>query len=255
MNYFIKLSIVIILFSSCNNYNKKDYTVLDNTTSKSDTVKPIIKTLLRNATFPIIFEAAFFDSTQVSQDGLVYSFYNLDIGKIRIESGKIIACDPAFMYDASPFINNFPLGEFPVHLAMAKTKDDERVAFSRIVFSEKPIHKWEIALKRGQKPISIKDTNIYCYGVDAGAGIFIDSIANDYFEPMEQSEWESIFVGKAEKNSYRGFIHDSAKHNFATFSSGYGDGCYATYIAFDVRGNICQILTDFALVDWWKLNR
>ncbi len=33
----------------------------------------------------------------------------------------------------------------------------------------------------------------------------------------------------------------------ATFTTGYGDGCYATYIGFDKEGHACQLLTDFEL--------
>ena len=253
MTSAILLISALTIFVSCNNY-KQPINSLNSDVNKSDTSKPVITTSFKGTTYPYIFEAAFDTNTKVTHDDIAYSFYKYDIGEIKIESGKIIACDPIVMHDALPFTQIFPTGEFPVHLAMAKTHNDERVAFSRIVFSEKPILKWEFALKKGQKPIPLKDTSFYCYGVDAGTGIFIDSVSNNIFNRKDHSEWEKTFITKAEKNGYKGYTHDFDGHNLATFSTGYGDGCYATYVGLDSQGNVCQILTDFGLVEWWKLD-
>lgn len=249
----ISLLSLLTIIVSCNNYKQSGGSLLTTDNSKSDTVKPVIVTSFKSAAYPDIFEAAFGNDTKVTEGDITYNFYKLDIGKIKIESGKLIACDPIVMHDASPFSQIFPIGDFPVHLAMAKTHNDERVAFSRVVFSDKPITKWEFALQNGQKPISLKDTSFYCYGVDAGTGMFIDSISNYVFNKKNHSEWENAFITKAEKNGYKGYIHDFDGHNLATFSTGYGDGCYATYIGFDKEGEVSQILTDFGLVEWWKL--
>jgi hypothetical protein len=253
MTSAISLLSALTILVSCNNYKHPNKVFLESDSNKPDSSKPVITTSFKGTTYPNIFEAAFYNDTKVSQGDVAYRFYNYDIGKIKIESGKIIACDPIVMHDASPFTQIFPTGEFPVHLAMAKTDNDERVAFSRIVFSDNPISKWEYALQKGEKPIPLKDTSFYCYGVDAGTGIFIDSISNNYFNKKDHSEWENVFITKAEKNGYKGYTYDFEGHNLATFSTGYGDGCYATYIGFDARGNTCQILTDFGLVQWWKL--
>jgi hypothetical protein len=252
MNSALPLLSVWIILWSCNNYRQPSDSALTTDHSQPDTAKPLVTTSSTINSYPDIFEAAFQSDTKVTQGDITYTFDRLDIGNLTIESGKLIACDPVVMHDAQPFTQSFPLGNFPVHLAMAKTPTDERVAFSRIVFSDKAIARWTLALKIGQKPISLRDTNFYCYGVDAGAGIFIDSVANVRFNTYDHSEWEDVFVAKAEKNGYTGFMHDFEGHNLATFSTGYGDGCYATFIGFDSEGNACQLLTDFGLVEWWK---
>jgi hypothetical protein len=254
MRSIIPLLSALTIIVSCTGYNQQGNSITPVDNNKPDAVKPVIVTSFKSAAYPNIFEAAFSNDTKVTEGDISYNFYRLDIGKIKIESGKLIACDPILMQDASPFTQIFPIGEFPVHLAMAKSHNDERVAFSRIVFSDKTIRKWEFALLKGQKPIPLKDTNFYCYGVDAGTGIFIDSISNNVFKAKDQSEWENVFVTKAEENGYRGYIYGFDGHNLATFSTGYGDGCYATYLGFDSEGNICQVLTDFGLVEWWKLD-
>jgi hypothetical protein len=48
----------------------------------------------------------------------VYSFYNNDIEKIKIESGKIIACDPIANSPCYTLYLSLPTGKFPVQLAM-----------------------------------------------------------------------------------------------------------------------------------------
>jgi hypothetical protein len=40
------------------------------------------------------------------------------------------------------------------------------------------------------------------------------------------------------------------QHNLAAFSTGVGDGRYASYIGFDAKGKPCRLVTDFALFDW-----
>ena len=38
--------------------------------------------------------------------------------------------------------------------------------------------------------------------------------------------------------------------NIAIFSSGWGDGFYASYIGYDADGNICRFVTDFNILTW-----
>lgn len=253
----MRLIPILIFLISCGSplsQNKNSQLNIDQNNQTIDTVKPIITTQFSRNIVPIIFEAAFYKDTKVKQGNWDCSFYTLYMGKIKIESGKIIACDPIVMQDEIAFTQDFPIGQFPVQLAMAKMSNDERVAFSRIVFSDQAVEKWEFALLPGQNQVPIMDTSAYCYGVDAGTGIFIDEIANKVFSKKSQSEWEHAFINKAEQNNYTGYIHDFDGHNLATFSTGYGDGCYSTYIGFDNEGKICRLLTDFGLVEWWKLN-
>lgn len=244
---------VLTIFTACNNGQEPKYGVLNQPKVNPFSFKPEIITTFKSAAYPSIFEASFISNTKVKQGDFNFEFYKHELGKIKVVSGKVIACDPVVMFHATPFTQKFPIGEFPVHLAMAKINKGESVAFSRIVFTDEAVDKWEFALMEGQKPISLKDSNYYCYGVDAATGIFIDSAANDLYN-KKAITWDAVFVDKAEKYGYKGFIHDFDGHNFATFTTGFGDGCYSTYIGFDKHGNVCQLLTDFGLVSWSLLD-
>jgi hypothetical protein len=207
---------------------------------------------------PSVFETAFFNGTQARADQYDIVFFPVTIGELKVESGKIIACDPIVMHSWTPFIQRFPKGHFPVQLAIARIQDDERVAFSRIFFSNKPVTGWRYALQNGQKDISIFDSTFYGYGVDGGVAIFIDSVANKSFNEMAASDktvWEKVFdteMNKHTRKTWEHLVYNFGDHNLAAFSTGLGDGSYATYIGLDKDGNICRLLTDFGFVNWWK---
>lgn len=184
-------------------------------------------------------------------------FCPIHIGDLRVTSGKVIAACPVNSRDAPPFAPLFPTGSFPVQLAIAKFLDrDERVAFSRVLFSVAPVARWEMALERGQKPLSIYDTTFYGYGVDGGEGLFIDSLANVTIESDKDEATamtDSIFMYSMKAHGRPTWdygVYQFKGQNVACFSTGFGDGSYGSYIGYDSAGGICRLVTDFGLVDW-----
>jgi hypothetical protein len=224
-------------------------------TEKLDTVK---RARYPVGAAPYIFETAFFSGTKDKLYGKTVEFFAVNIGKIKIESGKIIACDPIDPRDAPAFAATFPVGLFPVQLSIAKIELDERVAFSRILFSDSAVQRWELAVHPGQKLLSIYDSTFYGYGVDGGIGLFVDSVANAVFVASlnaDQKVWDEVFIkemGRHERLTWDYTLHSFGGHNLACFSTGWGDGTYGLYIGYDRDGGICQLLTDFDLVDWNK---
>lgn len=246
---FLPMAISVLLFS-CNAMTNNPA----NGQGMDDLKHSVVKEY-NVQTAPQIFETAFFQNIVVNEDSLNFTFYSVEIGKVKVESGKLIACDPIVMKDGVAFTQQFPIGQFPVQLAIAKIDSDERVGFSRILFSDDTVVKWEFALQPGQKPKPITGDDIYCYGVDAGTGLFIDEQANKVFQQKGFSLWEQVFVKDIQKNyrnSWNYVVYEFDKHNLTAFSTGYGDGCYATYIGFNSKGEVCRLLTDFGIVQWWK---
>jgi len=204
---------------------------------------------------PEIFETAFFQGTQVKEDTFLLKFYSLNIGNIDVQNGGLIASEPWWMYDKKPFLTKFPIGKFPVQLAIAKIKQNEFVAFSRILFSDKPVDHWEFALKEGQEQISIFGDSIYFYPVDSGIGGFIDDSSYNNLQALDtasQSQIMDMITKGLDKNQNLYANINYKNVNIIAFSSGLGDGRYATYIGFDNDNNPCRLLTDFDLIDWRK---
>ncbi|MDP4087607.1 MAG: DUF4241 domain-containing protein [Bacillota bacterium] len=208
---------------------------------------------------PGIFETAYFEGTEVKvNDTVRLIFYPVDIGKINLETGKVVACDPAMTYQQEPFITQFPTGRFPVQLAIAKVNgnENELVGFSRILFSEEPVVKWEFALKKGQEPISIFGKTMYYYPVDGGLGQFMDESSFNKLEKLDEhsnSQVLDTLFAELDKHTGRSwqFANTSYKNiNMVAFTSGFGDGRYSTYVGYDKDGKPCRLLTDFGLVEW-----
>lgn len=215
-----------------------------------DTTKLVIKSNYKGTAFPEVFEAAFYDSTTVYSGGVKYSCSSVKLGTVKLETGKLIVGDPVTIFDATPLKYTFPIGSYPVELACTESKYGKVVTYSRILFSKEEVVKWEFALKPNQKEIDLIDTVFYCFGVDASTAMFIDQKVNKLFSQKPQTEWDTIFT-KLEAVHYEGYIHNFEGHNFAVFSTGYGDGCYGVYIGKDKNGKICRVLIDFSVLNWW----
>jgi hypothetical protein len=205
---------------------------------------------------PAIFEKAFGVGTTDSSDSVEFGAEQLD--SIRIESGRITACDMVQVSNATPFAATFPRGSFPVQVAIAHYKNyDERIAFCRIFFSRQPVASWTMAVWPGTEPLSPFDSSFYGYGVDGGIGMFIDSLAQRELNSQFDKDPElssKIFITEMDKHSrptWDYVVYPFSNHNLAAFSTGMGDGRYASYIGYDSAGRICRLLTDFDLVDWF----
>ena len=207
---------------------------------------------------PALFETAFFNLSSYKQDTMTFFFVAVDIGELNCETGRLIACDPIGMQDMRPFVQQFPVGQFPVQLSIATYKQEEGVAFSRIYFSDEPVAKWEFALDSGQQQRSIFSDTLSGYSVDGGIGIFIDAKANQAFTALGRTDnylFERAFMDEMDKHDHRSWRYGNfhfQEHNVVFFSTGFGDGRYGTYVGYDKEGKICRLLTDFGLFDWWK---
>jgi hypothetical protein len=188
-----------------------------------------------------------------------YSFYTIDIGLLNIQNGKIIACDPFLYNKDEPFNTVFPIGQFPVELSVAKINSDERVGFARIKFSDSVPASWGMAVCDGQNLEDLEPGDVYGYGVDAGTGAFMDASGAKVFFDFLTEEEENYMklideMQKTYKHTCSWLLWQRQGSNVAMFSSGWGDGHYATYIGYDIDNNICRLVTDFGLLDWPEMD-
>lgn len=252
------IGIITILLVSCNTSpseqvsNGSGVTPVALNFDMKDTI-PQISVKDTSLAYPQIFEGSFKPGTIVKQLGTDITFDLVSAGNLKVSSGNIIADDPVALGQGIAFKDNFPIGEYPVELAMASIKmyDDKRVAFARIKFSDNAVQKWEFALLPGQSSLEINSRTPYGYGVDAGLGLFIDQDAKNDLVDILDKDWEKIFSKEFEYFSNYNF----ANKNAVFFSTGYGDGFYSTFIGKDNKGKICQLLTDFGIVMWWNVAR
>lgn len=218
-----------------------------------DTIKPLPGRVVAT---PTLFETAFNKGTTQSLNDKILHLYGVTIGKIKIVSGHIIACDPMHIDEYGiPFTQAFPTGEFPVQLSIAKLDNAETIAFARINFGDESVSKWEFALLEGQAPIAVGGEEMHGYGVDGGVGIFVDEQASQVLDKKKAENMDAEVFKEMEKHyhdRWKYTMYNFGKHNLAAFSTGLGDGRYATYIGFDAKGKPCRLVTDFGIIDWKK---
>ncbi|MBV8252379.1 MAG: DUF4241 domain-containing protein [Chitinophaga sp.] len=202
---------------------------------------------------PAHLETAFEQGTTWQSTGKSCTFYTVEAGNLKNTTGQIIACDPYIPGQENAFTTQFPKGEFPVQLAIAKFENDERIAFARIKFADTLPTTWKMALCEGEDISTLQSDEVFCYGVDAGTGAFMDTAAAaelDAFLAEDDAHYDYLTteMDKTYTHTRSWMMWTGKSTNAALFSSGWGDGCYGSFIGYDENGNICRLVTDFSVV-------
>jgi hypothetical protein len=105
----------------------------------------------------------------------------------------------------------------------------------------------------GQQDLAtLKSGHIYGYPVDAGIGCFMDreaAQALDKFLSGDDLAYETV-LNEMQKNTVDTWDWCDMPFgpgNLVAFSSGWGDGLYASYAGRDAAGEIAVIVTDFSV--------
>jgi Protein of unknown function (DUF4241) len=251
MKSFLKYLLLIVPFVACNESVKTNKKAIVVPTQKLDTIKTFPPV---GQTKPLLFETAFISGTTGRLNKETLSLYGINIGKIKLSGGRLVACDPMHIDEYGiPFTQLFAKGEYPVQLAIAKLDLEERVAFARILISDAPVFKWEFALQEGQSQLPMGLKKRHGYSVDGGVGIFIDEAAAKVLDRKVVNDMDGAVFAALDKNyrnDWKYTLYPFGEQNLAAFSTGIGDGYYSTYIGFDAAGNPCRVLTDLGIIEW-----
>ena len=159
-------------------------------------------------------------------------------------------------------------GRYPVIVAVADFQPigDTRFACAMLRIDDEATVRWEVAFIN--EPDPNQTDNRPAYGVDAGTGCFVDWDAAEIIEDLvsleivypEKDEFEMFcdrVIAEMEKNSFGNHsltagwanmkVSDDTEANIIAFSSGWGDGGYASFWGYDASGNLTSLVTDFAL--------
>ncbi len=191
------------------------------------------------------------------ENPLVESF---EVGKIHLPTGNLVACDPLITRDMNPFSVSFPVGEFPV--LIHKERQSNCVAYVEVIFINKVVHYWEMALTEGQDIQQLKPGEIFGYPVESGMGCLMDVKVQQSLNRLEDRLYQR--KGEDFRGIYEEFFHqyffddngaidqfaylkpsDNEEAGLFAFETGYGEGFYASYIGFDEHKNPVKILTEF----------
>ncbi|MFC6269090.1 DUF4241 domain-containing protein [Frigoriflavimonas asaccharolytica] len=188
-----------------------------------------------------------------------------DAGKINITSGSLVASDPLTTSEMQAFDTKFPLGEFPV--LIHKEIESNCIAYVEIIFKNEKPAKWKMATTKDQNLEDLDGEEIFGYPSESGMGCLMDWEAQKSLQNLEQKIYQEKgeqFCGIYEEFFRPAFFNkdEAAADQFAilqpnledkstilAFETGYGDGFYASYIAFDKDENPLKIITEFIEID------
>ncbi|MBA3260194.1 MAG: DUF4241 domain-containing protein [Gemmatimonadales bacterium] len=194
-----------------------------------------------------------------------------EIGRVRLPSGRIVASDPFFDPDVTPFARAVSPGEYPVRLAIARLADgDQRNAAAWVVFKDAPVAAWRGATVTGSGTTTDLGKAI-AYFVESGTGSFLSPEAAAVLDARLDDKTADEIRDQMQANATAAgdwAVVEWAEHpmlNVVLFSTAYGDGAYGCYWGDDSAGSPVLLLTDFGLLDppsadtgageprrWWK---
>jgi hypothetical protein len=130
---------------------------------------------------------------------------------------------------------------------------DQRVAFATVRFKETAPTEWRMVTSGSGDPSTLEPGHILGYGVDSGTGCFMDRSASLALtqKMTKDSEFFHTMMAEMEKTYRHTWSWLNMKFgdaNLIAFSSGLGDGLYATYAGFDSSGEVSVVVTDFMVV-------
>jgi hypothetical protein len=184
------------------------------------------------------------------------------LGMLFLSSGNVVACDPLTSPEMKPFAKTVQPGKYAVNLY--SDPGEGGIAYAELKISDEHVVKWEMAVKEGQDITTLKEGEIFGYPVDTGLGSFMGadtaklidkhdrelqqklgdkyvSYYDDYFEDlMDSEETGDNFIAQP---------YPELENNFAVFTSGYGDGFYATYVGLDKNDLPVKFITEFVSIE------
>jgi len=186
----------------------------------------------------------------------LHSIFGADqIAEIRLElrvlgnlahDGTIVARDP-LAGSSEPFAERFPAGCHRVEVLVAHARGDERVALARVVFRDVVPQTFELALRGDEDARMLAPGQIFGYGVDAGTGCFATPEA---LESDEAGELLDELQRHARLTwNWAAICPRDAGHELVAFSTGYGDGIYASYVGRADDGSPVCLVTHFIYFD------
>ena len=193
----------------------------------------------------------------------------MEIGNVSLPSGKIVVRDPLVYLSSNekPYFIQAPKGNFPVTIAVVKSEDwGDRYAVVKVEFTkEKPVVYRE-ALIGIEDLEDITEDDFFGFSVDAGLGCItdaevlpsvdqfvattdVDNVYDDYFAEIFAQSYKDHPNNQRDAGDWINWTVPSTNYQIPMFASGFGDGSYPVYFAYDAHGEICGLYIQFIDVE------
>lgn len=195
----------------------------------------------------------------------------MDIGLCSIPSGEFLVRDPLVYLDDKfnkPYIQKIPIGEFKTEVCVVKASDGDcdRYAAVRLKFNDNKIEYYEEAMTGDEEFDDIQEGDYFGFAVDAGLGCICDkelhrlycefsekfykenpdgNIYDDYFKKLFEESYKNNPKYQRDGGDWINWTIPGSNYHLPIFQSGFGDGMYPVYLAYDKDDKICQLIIEF----------
>lgn len=189
----------------------------------------------------------------------------MEIGDVSLPSGKVVVRDPLVFLNSKqkPYFIETPKGNFPVTISVVKSEDwGDRYAAVKVKFTnEKPVL-YQEALIGNENLDGVKEDDFFGFHVDAGLGsiadaealpeldkfiadLNVDNIYDDYFAELFAQSYKEDPNNQRDAGDWINWTIPNTTFQIPMFASGFGDGSYPVYFAYDANGGICGLYIQF----------
>lgn len=201
----------------------------------------------------------------ISNEILGQKMETMKIGNVSLPSGKIVVRDPLVYLssDEKPYFIQVPKGNFPVTVAVVKSEDwGDRYAVVKVEFTkEKPVVYRE-ALIGIEDLEDVTEDDFFGFSVDAGLGCItdaevlpfvdqfvaeteVDNVYDDYFADIFAQSYRDFPNNQRDAGDWINWTVPNTDYQIPMFASGFGDGSYPVYFAYDANNEICGLYIQF----------
>lgn len=163
------------------------------------------------------------------------------LGTLILPTGQIMINDPLVMYEQESLEKDIKPGSYPVYLYVYEEFKDKRTIFAEIRFLD---------------TLPIKIDEVMTFDIDSGIAAFVDGSIFDKLETLSEEQAEDMWnnmnsmLEDNKNDSYTTMNYQLDDINIIGFTSGYGNGTYSAYYAYDASHNLCSLFIDFNIVDY-----
>ena len=193
-----------------------------------------------------------------------YRLHVMDLGALKLNSGRLLACDPFVTLPDGVVIELEP-GTYPVRVTMADVSEAQdgshlREAYLSLVLTDAATSSFVPLVPTGKEPPKVGE--FYGVSVDAGAVAFVDELSartlmppgdwyNEIFDSGRPDSWfAQVDAGSPLPTGCANITLPLARdgENVVISHSGWGDGFYPVVGAYDNRRRLTGVHIDLQVV-------
>jgi hypothetical protein len=172
-------------------------------------------------------------------------------GVLRLPTGRLVAADPGWLPSwrqdhIAPFTATVPPGTYPLTLALLRFPQDLRVAAARVTIIDEPVTAWDMALRAGQDPATLRAGHFFDVGVDDATMVLFDAVALAAMGRLASADPTAFDIQRADRPVERAEVIPGS--NAIAFSTGWGDGGYPVWIGRINSGAVSCFIVDMLML-------